>query len=134
MGVPVWFAERAYSTPSDDMWWPTPDDLRQAGVITGIAGDPAALAFHGLNATATQEDIDKALQKTSLYAAIKRAEPDTYHRISVAIGDAIRSGRSNAELAAVVRPFMYGILQKYQAHASDEAVIAFGERFVTEID
>jgi hypothetical protein len=29
---------------------------------------------------------------------------------------------------------MYGILPKYQAHASDESVIAFGENFLVEID
>jgi hypothetical protein len=84
MGVPRWFADRAYSTPNDDIWWPTPHELWQAGVITDITGGPAALAFHGLTAAATQGDIDEELQKTSLYVAIKRAEPDTYHRILVA--------------------------------------------------
>ena len=34
-GVPAWFADRAYSTPT--MWWPTSDELIRAGVITGVA-------------------------------------------------------------------------------------------------
>ena len=34
MGVPAWFANRAYSTPSSSMWWPTVDELSAANVIT----------------------------------------------------------------------------------------------------
>jgi hypothetical protein len=36
-GVSSWFANRAYSTPSDSVWWPTLEELKRAGVITGIA-------------------------------------------------------------------------------------------------
>ena len=27
IGVPAWFADRAYSTPSGSMWWPTSEEL-----------------------------------------------------------------------------------------------------------
>jgi hypothetical protein len=39
--IGVWvrarFADRADSTPSDSMWWPTSDELKRCGVITGVA-------------------------------------------------------------------------------------------------
>jgi hypothetical protein len=41
MGVPEWFANHAYSTPSSSMWWPTGDELSAANVITA---PPAATA------------------------------------------------------------------------------------------
>jgi hypothetical protein len=37
-GVARWFANHAYSTPNSSMWWPTPNELKWAGVITGVAG------------------------------------------------------------------------------------------------
>lgn len=35
-GVAPDFVERTFATPSDDMWYPTPDELLDAGVITGL--------------------------------------------------------------------------------------------------
>src|SRR5207245_1541009 len=36
-GVPAWFAERAYSTPNNSMWWPSSDILKQANIVTAVA-------------------------------------------------------------------------------------------------
>jgi len=44
VGVSAWFADRAYSTPSDSMWWPTSGELTQAGVVTGIASPDDSIA------------------------------------------------------------------------------------------
>jgi hypothetical protein len=152
IGVPAWFADRADSTPSSSIWLPTPDELWQAGVITGVTslptkeamaagrgseGLPAAtpeLPLSGLTATATKEDIHKELQKTSLYQAIKRVEPETYHKILVAVDDAIRSGKSKAKVVALPQPFVYAVLRKHQTHASDEAIMALAELTVAEIE
>jgi hypothetical protein len=154
IGVPVTFADRAYSTQSSSIWEPTPEELWQAGVITGVAGRsdateqvaatgrasqglPAAtlgLALSGLTATATKEDVNKELQRISLYGAVKRADPETYYRLLVAIGDAIRSNKSKVEIAALPQPFVYAVLRKHLVRASDEAVIALGELTVAEID
>jgi hypothetical protein len=152
IGVPTWFADRAYSSSS--IWWPTPDELWQAGFITRVGGSPNAtkgaeatgrgsqglpaatdeFTSSGLTATATKGDVDKELLKTSLYAAIKRAEPETYRRILVAVSDAIRSGKSKVEVAALPQPFVYSVLRKYRAHAPDEAVLALAELTVAEVD
>jgi hypothetical protein len=43
-GVAPWFADRAYSTPSKSVWWPTLNELKRAGVISGVAG-PADFAL-----------------------------------------------------------------------------------------
>jgi hypothetical protein len=48
-GVPAWFADHVYSTSSDSVWWPTFDELKWAGVITGIVGpdDPSPAGIRG---------------------------------------------------------------------------------------
>ena len=91
-GVADWFASRAFSTPNTSIWWPTIDELTQADVITGVARpEDFALSarpffsFDGRVQTATAEDLDKELQKAPLYVAIKRAEPETYRAILVAV-------------------------------------------------
>jgi hypothetical protein len=61
-GVPAWFVERAFSTPSSSMWWPKPEELAHAGIITGIAR-PDDFAVSGMPAAATQEGVDKELQR-----------------------------------------------------------------------
>jgi hypothetical protein len=136
------------------MWFPTSDELWQAGVITRIAGLPdgtkgAEVARQGSEglpgamrelpspaevATATKEDVEKTLQKNSLYVAIKRADPQTYQRILVAVGDAIRSGKSPAEIAALPQPFVYDVIRKHRSQASDEAIVALGELTAAEIE
>jgi hypothetical protein len=151
IGVPKWFADRAYSTPSNSMWWPEPEQLLQAGVITGTDGSPpvkgrASAASNGLQpllpgtsdateltATATEENVGKELQQNSLYAAIKRADPETYRKILLAVSDAVRAGRSKGQIAAIPQPFVYEVLRKYSAYASDEAIITLAELTVAEI-
>src|SRR5207253_3109821 len=84
--------------------------------------------------TVTAEDVDKELQKTSLYLTIRRFEPETYRRILVTVTEAIRSGKSGGHFMAVTRPFVYKVFQKYQPHASDEAILALGELITADID
>ena len=51
------------------MWWPTPDELKRAGVITGIAR-PDDFALSGFGTAATDEDIEGELQKIPLFGTI----------------------------------------------------------------
>jgi ATP-dependent protease ClpP protease subunit len=153
IGVPRWFADHAYSTPSSSMWWPTPAELLQAGIITAEIGRPngtkeVVAAGQGLqkplvlpnspssalNTTASKESIDKELQNTSLYVAIKRTDPEAYDRILAAVSAAIRSGKSKDEVAALPQPFVYAVLRRHKAHASDQAVLALAELTVAEIE
>ena len=49
-GAAAWFANRAYSTPSNSMWWPSVDELSAANVITPLptvaATAPEPLVTH----------------------------------------------------------------------------------------
>jgi hypothetical protein len=109
-GVAEWFADRAFSTLSSSMWWPTIDDLTRAGVITGVVRpDDFALSarpffpFDGRGQAATPEDVDRELQKTSLYLTIKRVDPEVYRRMLLAIRDAIKFGKTRAQLTPLLK-------------------------------
>jgi hypothetical protein len=133
VGVPAWFADHAYSTPSDSMWWPTSEELRQAGVVTGITR-PNDFALSGVGATASEHDLDNELQKVPLFRTIKRAEPQAYRKMSAAMNDSRMLGKSEAELVATMRPYISDLARKYLSVASDEAVIAAVQVAIVEAE
>jgi hypothetical protein len=124
MGVPQWFADRAYSTPSNSMWWPTLGELAQADVVTAIAS-PEDFALR---------DLDNRLLKNPLYVAIKGADPEVYSKILSATMDAVRLGKSEAEVEAVARPYISALLQKYLPVSSDGAIISTAQLFVSKAE
>jgi hypothetical protein len=131
MGVAPWFADRAYSTPSDSMWWPTLGELAQAGVVTAIAS-PDDFALSGVARNVTERDLDNGLQKNLLYLAVKSADPEVYSKILSATMDAVRLGGSEAELVAVGRPYISALFNKYLPVSSDDAIISTAEFAVSE--
>ena len=133
VGVPAWFADRAYSTPSNSMWWPTSSELTQAGVVTGVAS-PDDFALSGVSGTVSKEDLDKGLQKNPLYIVIKNSDPEVYSKILRAMLEAVRLGSSEAELATVARPYISALSKKYLPVASDDAVISTAQLAVFEAE
>jgi hypothetical protein len=133
LGVAPWFADRAYATPNNSMWWPTSGELTRAGVVTGIAG-PSDFALSGIARNVTERNLDNGLQKISLYVAIKSADPEVYNKILTAMADALRLGKSEAELVAVARPYISTLSQKYLPVASDDAVIATAKLAIFEAE
>jgi hypothetical protein len=115
------------------MWWPTSDELKRAGVITGIAR-PDDFALSGFGTAATDEDTEGELQKIPLFGSIKRVDPEVYTKISAAMIEARKLGKSQAELVAVMMPYVSNLSKKYLPVASDDAVIAAAELAVTEAE
>ncbi len=54
MGIPPDFVDKAFSTPSDQLWVPSVGELESANVITGISADYVAAAQAGGTLTAPQ--------------------------------------------------------------------------------
>lgn len=130
-GVASWFADRVYSTPSSSMWWPTTIELYQGHVITGISG-PDDFALSGGSRSVNEADIDKELQKIRVYAAIRHADSAIYSEILKTMVDAIRLGRSQAELWAITRPYVSRLSKKYLPVASNDAVILAAQTAIVE--
>jgi hypothetical protein len=134
-GVPAWFADRAYSTPSDSMWWPTIDELKQANVINAVAApDDFAISGPGILEQTTPEAVDDALLKIPIYAAIKKFEPSAYAEIRRTFVDGVRLGRSQAEVIGQTRDMVSQITQKYMAVSSDQAIVEEVKVLVAELD
>jgi hypothetical protein len=132
-GVPAWFADRAYSTPNNSMWWPSADILMQANVVTEVARS-SDFALSGAPRDLDSDKLEAGLLKVPTFAAIKRAEPETYAKILAAMMDAVKRGKSQTELNAVTLPFVANVTKKYLPVASGDAVIEMTKVLVAEMD
>jgi hypothetical protein len=132
-GVPAWFADRAYSTPNNSMWWPSSDILKQANVVTEVARS-SDFALSGAPRDLDRDKLEAGLLQVPTFAAIKRAEPETYAKILAAMMDAVKLGKSQTELNAVTLPFVADVTKKYLPVASEDAVIEMTKVLVAEMD
>lgn len=133
-GVATWFADRAYSTPSETMWVPSPDDLQRAHVVTEVADVTVAAASTAQPPeTDVGAEVDAEFGKMAIFAAIRNVAPDTYAKIRAITVDAIVHKKSAAELSAAVAPYMRGLARTYLPTASDAAVIEFAKVIALEL-
>jgi hypothetical protein len=125
--------EKGFATTSSSMWYPTPQELLDANLVTRLAGD-AEMAFSGINvAKATTADMEAELDKVRIYRALKANEPEAYRTALNAITDAVLRGNSLADARAVMMPLIQSIVQRRLPDATDEVMIRFGELVVDEL-
>jgi hypothetical protein len=118
------FIKRVLATPSDRMWYPTIEELRDAGVITDQSFGERFAVSGGLVRESSPEEIARQLDGVPVFRAIKDLEPDTYRDIVVRLSSAIQSGKTLAQALAVVHDTVRALMFKYISRASDEALFA----------
>ena len=128
-GVSASFINRALSTPNDQMWYPTFDEMRAAGVITSqSAGDRFATSW-----ALSDEDWKTSVEKLSSYPGfrtIKQVEPAAFNSMMSNYVAALRSGKSEGEAIAFISETTGDMISKYLPAASDEAVIAMRDNWI----
>jgi hypothetical protein len=121
-GVSAAFVQRAFQR-TGELWYPTPDEMRTAGFITGQAGnDEVALSGVPRNEI---DNVEQMLRRDPLYAAIAESEPEVYQQIAAAVKEGFERGQSAAELRTRTIPLIQQVYRKRLPFASDEAVVAF---------
>jgi hypothetical protein len=130
-GVSAAFVQQAFRA-SDALWYPTPEEMRAAGYITGYAGNDD-VALSGMPAGEIAK-LDEALRKEPLYSAIAEYEPDVYQQITAAVKEGFLSGQSLAELRSRTTPLIHELSRKRLPFASDEAVVSFARVLADETD
>lgn len=100
-GVSVSFINRVLSTPNDQMWYPTFEEMRSAGVITSrSAGDRFASSW-GL----PDVDWNAAVESIGTYPCfrtIKQVEPQMFNTMMSNFVAALRAGKSEGEAIAAI--------------------------------
>lgn len=128
-GVSASFINRALSTPYEQMWYPTFEEMRSAGVITSqSAGERFATSWQ-----LSDKDWKTSVERLSSYPGfrtIKQAEPAAFNSMMSNYVAALRSGQSEGEAIAFISETTGDIILKYLPAASDEAVLAMRDNWI----
>jgi hypothetical protein len=120
LGIPAAFVDRVYSTPSSSIWIPSAAELKTANVITGVtARFPITLARYDTDYTITSEFTVRSLE------LIRRADPEGYKGLHQRLFEAMRSGRSDAEIWQILDAELSRQLRRFLSHASDKLVVEY---------
>ena len=126
-GIPWDFVQRAFSTPSGDLWFPTTDDLKAANVITGESSDFAINeAAIDIKLLSWMEEIKRTYK---LYRVLFQLHPEAEDELRNALKAIATKPKEEQEAAAqeassaIVGKYFYPDVQK----ASDSSVYAYIE-------
>ena len=136
-GIKSEFTERLFETSHDDLWYPTVDEMLDAGVIHGIVNPSDLLPIeYGFTPKEIDEktlEIEEALLDIPLYKTIKRYDPETYRRVIVVVGELFKKGATLIEAqragANLIEPLAFTAMPR----TSDEALIQFIQVFVVKL-
>lgn len=133
IGISSEFIQKAFSYRGDAMWYPSVEELKQAGVITGLTSG-YEFSLTGLEKWGNETELERDLLKTPLYETLKRREPETFTQMKEAIQQTARQGGSVNTLRKQSLPLLVQLLNKRLPRTSDQAIIRFVDVLITQVD
>lgn len=131
-GVAPDFVERARRVPSASMWYPTPDELLAAGVVTSVVADDLFGLRHV--EAVTDADIARELRRwAAVYATMETVAPQAFAAAMAIVGEGFALRRSDAEIARQLRIHLHALLQHYRARADDPTLLAVAAAHVEQL-
>jgi hypothetical protein len=125
-GFEIGFINKALSTPSTDLWEPTPIALLQARVITAIS-DGADFSMSGMGASPTKSDFAAMLSSAiPLMQPLRVRFPSEHDSIVQAYYDSFESGKTDAEAIAAGGEKLHGVLRRLRTFADDDVLSDIG--------
>jgi hypothetical protein len=116
-GFSEFFVAKAFTTPSNEMWRPSHDELFRWDVITGYPGNDDVAAT-GI----TQETVDEILATNPMLLALKEHDAKAYAVVVSQAKVGLKQGKSPRELSEAVFRSAYQIVQRKLPYASDFAL------------
>jgi ATP-dependent protease ClpP protease subunit len=125
-GIKGEFLDKLFIARNQDFWYPTIDEMLDAGVIHGIIQPSDLLPVEHVFSA---EDFDEAILDP-IFKTIRQYEPDTYRKFMAEFEEQIKKGATPIELqhecARVVRSLAFAMLPQ----TSDEALIQYTQAIV----
>lgn len=131
-GLPAPFVEKALSTDTKDMWYPSQSAMIDAGVLTrrSSGGETAALA----TSTRSREDLENGLRKVALFDLFAQRDPQTFGRMMDAAWDGVQRGAPDSEVIRRLREVMLPAVMAYVPLASEELVLQYHELTIAQVE
>lgn len=139
-GVAPAFAQRAVTTPSSAIWYPSAEEMVRAGVLTA-ATSPRRFAPPSfgsgtprlLRGTTLRDDPLFAASR-ALIRAIGRADPGAVAAMQASVAQALRTGTYEPAAGSAVTGRLGALLERAAAVGSDDSVVAFAQARVDEME
>ena len=120
------FVERAFTTPSTDLWKPTHRELVEAHIITGYPRtDEVAQSPIGAISAAYQPSGADELLQLPLFQSLKVHEPRAYEQLFLRMQAELPHARDHAQLKAIMLPLVQDVVTRKLPYASDQALLGF---------
>lgn len=128
-GVSADFISHVMATPADQMWYPTYDEMRAAGVITSQTSGERFASSLGM----PDVDWNAAIQNVSTmpcFRTIKLVEPETFGVMMTNFITALQAGKSEGEAIGMIQDVASRLMAKYLPAASDDAILAMRDQWI----
>jgi ATP-dependent protease ClpP protease subunit len=133
-GIQKEFINKALSTPSQEMWYPTHTELKQANVIDEIV-DPMEFGYSGLTNWRDHYKNSQNLLSSPIYKAVQQYDPQLYVKIQKAVESSLENGDSLLEMKRNIREILFQAIQsRYLAFAPDLALIPYWNSQINEME
>jgi len=130
-GIDPAFVERAFNVPSSEMWTPTHEELLRAHFVTQLA-ESGQVALSGITPKQI-EGLEGELLKLSLFATLKRTDPELYSTFVSEMKEALLKGHSLADVRATFLPTLIKLRDSRLPFASNEAVADFNRLLIDQL-
>ena len=123
-GIKSEFLDKLFNVPHEELWYPTVDEMLDAGVIHGIV-NPSDLSpvEYGFNA----EDFDEEFLDIPIFKTIQQYEPDTYRKLLAEFEEQIKKGATRIELQHAGANVFKSLAFTAMSQTSDEALIQYAQ-------
>lgn len=123
-GVSERFTEKVLQTSSDEMWYPSYEEMEAAGVVTGKAFGERFASKWGSPDT-NLEKVFKGLEEKPMFKVLQSEDPVKYNKIKEEIILSLRSGGSEGDAIAIINQAFGDLFEQKFSFASDLAVNRF---------
>jgi ATP-dependent protease ClpP protease subunit len=130
-GISESFLTRVRNTPSNEMWYPTRDELIDNGVLTRVSlgGETTS----GYTEFRSRSELALAYRSFPLMKAVDERYPGTIDRALDAAWAKVEAGAADADISAAARQVMSEIYPKLLLTADEEALQGFLEIMIKQL-
>ncbi|MBN7819005.1 hypothetical protein [Bowmanella yangjiangensis] len=134
-GVPDWFIKKIMSTPSEEFWTPSPDELLRGKVVDEVV-DSIFYGFSGYgdDSEVTAEAVESGLLTHDYLVAMKEFDNEVYQDVVRINVEGMRSGLPVKDISQEFMALRDSRLYHYISHADDEAIIGYWKNMIAQME
>ena len=132
-GLPKTFIDHAISTSSNDMWYPSKNELLKANVIDKVV-DSRYFGLSGIDQWDNEQEIESGLLSNPVMSAIARHDKKHYEKLRNIMISGIRGGRSQIEIQKDLRSIIVDqLIPKYLTIAPSTELVRYWKSQIAEM-